>query len=80
MPDFVQGVLDECPDDLMKGPSSTPTADHLFNVDLACNKLSDEKATRFHHLTAKIVVPEQVCTARSTDRSVVPHDTSSRTR
>ena len=25
---FVQGVLDECPEDLMKGPSSTPAANH----------------------------------------------------
>ena len=53
MPHFVQGVLDECPEDLMKGPSSTPAANHLFNVDPECDKLSNEKASRFHHLTAK---------------------------
>ena len=55
MPDFVQGVLDECPEDLMKGPSSTPTANHLFNLDPECNKLSNEKASRIHHLTAKLL-------------------------
>ena len=55
MPDFVQGVLDECPEDLMKGPSLTPTANHLFNVDPECNKLSNEKASRFHHLMAKLL-------------------------
>ena len=55
MPDFVQGVLDECPEDLMKGPSSTPAANHLFNVDPECKKLGNEKASRFHHLTAKLL-------------------------
>ena len=55
IPDFVQGVLDECPEDLMKGPSSTPAANHLFNFDPECNKLSDEKACRFHHLTSKLL-------------------------
>ena len=39
----------------MKGPSSAPAANHLFNVDLECNKLSNEKASRFHHLTAKLL-------------------------
>ena len=55
MPDFVQGVLDECPEDLMKGPSSTPAANHLFNVDPECKKLGNEKASRFHHFTAKLL-------------------------
>ena len=71
MPDFVQGVLDECPEDLMKGPLSTPTVNHLFNMDPECNKLSEKK---------QIVVPEQACVDRSTDRSVVPDDMSSGTR
>ena len=55
MLDFVQGMLDECPEDLMKGPSATPAANHLFNVDPECNKLSNEKASRFHHLTSKLL-------------------------
>ena len=55
MLDFVQGVLDECPDDLMKGASLTPAANHLFNVDPECKKLDNEKASRFHHLTAKLL-------------------------
>ena len=76
MPDFVQGVLDECPEDLMKGPSSTPAANHLFNIDPECNKLSNEKASRFHHLTAKVLY----LMARSPDSSVDPDDTSSQTR
>ena len=55
MLDFVQGVLDEYPDDLMKGPSLTPAANHLFNVDLECNKLDNKKASRFHLLMAKLL-------------------------
>ena len=55
MPDFVLGVLDECPEDLMKGPSSTPAANHLFNVDPECKKLGNEKASRVHHLMAKLL-------------------------
>ena len=55
MPDFVQGVLDECPEDLMKGPSSTPAANHLFNMDPECKKLGNEKASRFCHLMAKLL-------------------------
>ena len=55
MKDFIQGVLDECPGELMKGPSATLAANHLFNVIPDCNKLGAEKASEFHHLTAKIL-------------------------
>ena len=39
----------------MKGPSVTPAANHLFNVNPDCNKLGEEKASEFHHLTAKLL-------------------------
>ena len=55
MKDFIQGVLDECPGEWMKGPSVTPVANHLFNVNPDCNKLGEEKASEFHHLTAKLL-------------------------
>ena len=55
MKDFIQGVLDECLGELMKGPSATPAANHLFNVNPDCNKLGEEKASEFHHLTAKLL-------------------------
>ena len=55
MKDFIQGVLDECLEELMKGPSATPAANHLFNVNPDCNKLGEEKASQFHHLTAKLL-------------------------
>ena len=53
--DFIQGVLDECPGELMKGPSATPAANHLFNVNPECNKLGEAKVSQFHHVTAKLL-------------------------
>ena len=53
MPDFIQGVLNEWPEDLMKGPSMTPAVNHLFNVNTDCVKLSEAKASKFHHLTVQ---------------------------
>ena len=58
MKDFIQGVLDECLGELMKGALATPAANHLFNVNPDCNRLGEEKASQFHHLTAKAAVPE----------------------
>ena len=55
MKDFIQGVLDECLGELIKGPSATLAANHLFNVNPDCNKLGEEKASQFHHLTAKLL-------------------------
>ena len=55
MKDFIQGVLDECPGELMKGVSVTPAANHLFNVNPDCNKLGEEQVSQFHHLTAKLL-------------------------
>ena len=55
MKDFIQGVLDECLGELMKGVSATPATNHLFNVNPDCRKLGEEKASQFHHLTAKLL-------------------------
>ena len=55
MKDFIQEVLDECLGELMKGASVTPAANHVFNVNPDCNKLGEEKASQFHHLTAKLL-------------------------
>ena len=55
MQDFIQGVFNECPGELMKGASATPAANHLFNVNPDCRKLGEEKASQFHHLTAKLL-------------------------
>ena len=55
MQDFIQGVLDECPGELIKGASVTLAANHLSNVNQDCRKLGEEKASQFHHLTAKLL-------------------------
>ena len=55
MQDFIQGVLDDCPGELMKGASATLAANYLFNVNPDCRKLGEEKASQFHHLTAKLL-------------------------
>ena len=55
MHDFIQGVLDECPEDLMKGASVTLAANHLFNINPDCRKLGEEKVSQFHHLTGKLL-------------------------
>ena len=55
MKDFIKGVVDECLGELMKGPSATLAANRLFNVNPDCNKLGEQKASQFHHLTAKLL-------------------------
>ena len=53
--DFIQGVLNECLGELMKGASVARAANHLFNVNPDYRKLGEEKASQFHHLTAKLL-------------------------
>jgi Reverse transcriptase (RNA-dependent DNA polymerase) len=55
MNDFIEELLKECPDDLMKGTSTTPAAAHLFTINPECDKLDSETATLYHHLTAKLL-------------------------
>lgn len=54
MMDYVQGILDELPDD-MDGESATPAASFLFDIDEECEKLDTETAEFFHHNTAKLL-------------------------
>jgi hypothetical protein len=53
--DFIDELLKECPDDLMKGTSVSPAAGHLFDVNPDCDKLDEQTATLYHHLTAKLL-------------------------
>jgi hypothetical protein len=55
MNDFIEELLKECPDDLMKGTSTTPAAAHLFAINPDCEKLDSATATMYHHLTAKLL-------------------------
>ena len=54
MIDYVQGMLDEIPDD-MNGESATPASKFLFEVNADCDKLDTETADMFHHNTAKLL-------------------------
>ena len=55
MHDFISELLKEVPDELLRGPSSSPASNHLFQVNEAAMKLNDETAVLYHHLTAKLL-------------------------
>ena len=55
MPDCIEGLIHETPDELLKGQANTPAADHLFDVDDNAKKLDEDCAEIFHHLTAKLL-------------------------
>jgi hypothetical protein len=52
---YIHELLLKCPDDLMKGASSTPGAHHLIAVNPDGEKLNQETSIIFHHLTAKLL-------------------------
>jgi hypothetical protein len=54
MTDYVQGILDEAPDD-MNGFAVTPAASNLFAVRGDADKLDDAHADTYHRLTAKLL-------------------------
>jgi hypothetical protein len=51
--DFVNELIEETPDELMKGVSTTPVANHLFTINDRAQKLSKDDVEMFHHMTAK---------------------------
>jgi hypothetical protein len=53
--DYIDELLKECPEDLMKGVSSTGASSHLYNINDSAEKLDRETAILFHHLTAKLL-------------------------
>jgi hypothetical protein len=54
MTDYVQGILDEAPDN-MNGTAVTPAASNLFVVQGDADKLDDANAETYHRLTAKLL-------------------------
>jgi hypothetical protein len=52
--DYVEGTLDEAPTDF-DGTATLPATNHLFKVSNEAEKLDNEQAATFHHLTAKIL-------------------------
>ena len=55
MLEHIEQTIAECPEGLLKGAASTPAAGHLFTVNPNAKKLSEEEATTFHHLVAKLL-------------------------
>jgi Reverse transcriptase (RNA-dependent DNA polymerase) len=53
--DYIDELLKECPEDLMKGISSSGAAGHLYVVNDKAEKLDGEMAILFHHFTAKLL-------------------------
>jgi hypothetical protein len=54
MPDYVNGILEEAPMD-MAGMDVTPASSNLFTIRKTTDKLDDERAMMYHHLTAKML-------------------------
>ena len=55
MDDYIDRLIMECPDDMLKGNPTSPAANHLFDINPDCEKLSTGKADEFHHLVAKLL-------------------------
>ena len=55
MLDYIQQVLDDAPDELLKGASTSPAANHLFNVNEDCTKLDPATAILYHHIVAQLL-------------------------
>jgi hypothetical protein len=54
MSDYVEGILDEAPDD-MNGFAVTPAASNLFTVRENADKLDDAQSETYHRFTAKLL-------------------------
>ena len=55
MSDFVDKIVKETPEDLTKGVSTTPAANHLFTTQDNAQPLLKDYVEMFHHLTAKLL-------------------------
>ena len=55
MQEYIDRLVNETPDELMKGPCSTPAANHLFQVNDNAPLLDVPKSKTYHHLTATIL-------------------------
>ena len=55
MEDYIDRLIKECPDGLLKGNPTSPAPNHLFEINSECAKLSVTQADEFHHLVAKLL-------------------------
>ena len=55
MQEYIDRLIAETPQDMMKGPCSTPAANHLFQVNDDAELLNNDNARKFHHLVATLL-------------------------
>jgi hypothetical protein len=55
MHDYVSELLEETPDELLKGPVTSAAGNHLFKVNPKSERLDSETSVLYHHLTAKLL-------------------------
>jgi Reverse transcriptase (RNA-dependent DNA polymerase) len=55
MDDYISQLLEETPEELLKGAVTSPAGNYLFNVNPKCERLDSETAAMYHHLTAKLL-------------------------
>ena len=55
MEDYIDQMMDECPEDVLKGSPMSPAANHLFDINPECGWLDVDVADEFHHFVAKLL-------------------------
>ena len=62
MNDYISELIEETPDDLLKGTATSPAGNYLMNVNPNCKQLDSETAAIYHRLTAKLLyLAKRVC-------------------
>ena len=55
MPQYIEDLLGECPESIMKGTLATPATNHLFQTNENAERLGATDAVLYHHLVAKLL-------------------------
>ena len=55
MKDYIQNIIDETDENMLKGGSITPCSNHLFEINPNATRLDETDAETFHHLVAKLL-------------------------
>ena len=55
MEDYIDRMISECPAGRLTGNPVSPAANHLFDINPECGKLSSEDADKYHHFTVKLL-------------------------
>mmetsp|Transcript_32227 Transcript_32227/g.48616 ORF Transcript_32227/g.48616 Transcript_32227/m.48616 type:complete len:156 (-) Transcript_32227:17-484(-) len=53
--DYIERLLNNAPEELLKGAATSPAAKHQFQVNDKCPKLESSSAVMYHHLTAQLL-------------------------